>query len=135
MFEIVRERTFSASHQLRGCNGKCERLHGHNFRVRVAVASPDLDETGMVMDFHELDELLVSAIAPFDHRHLNDVAEFSLHNPSAEHLARAIGETISTSLAGKSIWLVYCDVFENDRSKARFYPGMRGYNRCRSNGV
>ena len=129
MFEIERERTFSASHQLRGYNGKCERLHGHNFRVRVAVASTALDEAGMVMDFHELDELMVSAIAPFDHRHLNDVAEFTPLNPSAENMARAIGEMISKSFAGKSIWLVYCDVFENDCSKARFCPDMRGYNR------
>ena len=128
MFEIVRERTFSASHQLRGYNGKCERLHGHNFRVRVAVASPALDETGMVMDFHELDELIVSAIAPFDHRHLNEVADFARRNPSAENLALAIGKTVSKSLEGKSRRLVYCDVFENDFSKARYLPGRRGRN-------
>ncbi len=120
MFEITRERTFSASHQLSGYSGKCERLHGHNWRVRVTVASTTLDETGMVMDFHELDELMRSAIAPFEHRHLNDVSVFRAENPTSENIARAVGETIGKALAGRSVRLRHCDVFETDLSRARY---------------
>jgi 6-pyruvoyltetrahydropterin/6-carboxytetrahydropterin synthase len=129
MFEITRERTFSASHQIRGYNGKCERLHGHNWRVRVTVASTTLNNTGMVMDFHELDELMRSAVAPFEHRHLNDVSAFRARNPTSENVARAVGEAIAKALAGRPIRLRHCDVFETDLSRARYRFGPFSSNR------
>ncbi len=122
MFQITRERTFSASHQLRNYKGRCERLHGHNWRVRVCVQAEDLNESGMVMDFHDLDKLMQEAIEPFDHRHLNEVTDFETANPSAENIAKAIGESIKKSLTSTKIVLAYCDVFENDFSRARYIP-------------
>lgn len=122
MFEIARERTFSASHQLRNYKGRCERLHGHNWRVRVCVASTGLDSSGMVIDFHELDRMMGIAIEPFDHRHLNDVSEFETDNPSAENIARSIGDSVKSQLQGTEIRVSYCDVFENDLSRARYIP-------------
>ena len=126
MFQITRERTFSASHQLRNYKGRCERLHGHNWRVRVCVQAEDLNESGMVMDFHDLDKLMQEAIEPFDHRHLNEVTDFETANPSAENIAKAIGESIKKSLTSTKIVLAYCDVFENDFSRARYIP-KNGY--------
>ena len=122
MFEIARERTFSASHQLRNYKGRCERLHGHNWRVRVCVSAKELNDSGMVIDFHELDKMMAAAIEPFDHRHLNDVAEFETANPSAENIARAVGESVRGRLTGTDIRVSYCDVFENDLSRARYIP-------------
>lgn len=122
MFEIARERTFSASHQLRNYNGRCERLHGHNWRVRVCVAAKELDGSGMVIDFHELDRMMGAAIEPFDHRHLNEVSAFEEKNPSAENIAHAIGESVRSQLQGTKIRVHYCDVFENDLSRARYIP-------------
>ena len=122
MFEIARERTFSASHQLRNYKGRCERLHGHNWRVRVCVSAKELNDSGMVIDFHELDKMMLAAIEPFDHRHLNEVAEFEIANPSAENIARAVGESVRGQLAGTDIRVSYCDVFENDLSRARYIP-------------
>ena len=122
MFEITRERTFSASHQLRNYKGRCERLHGHNWRVKVCVASETLDDSGMVIDFHELDAMMQKAIEPFDHRHLNDVPTFETDNPSAENIAKAIGVAVLAALEGTRIVFRYCDVFENDLSRARYLP-------------
>ncbi len=122
MFEIARERTFSASHQLRNYKGRCERLHGHNWRVRVCIGSPELDDSGMIIDFHELDRMMGVAIEPFDHRHLNELTEFETANPSAENIARAIGESVRGQLQGTHARLRYCDVFENDLSRARYIP-------------
>ena len=125
MFEITRERTFSASHQLRNYNGRCERLHGHNWRVKVCVASKTLDESGMVIDFHELDVMMQRAIERFDHRHLNDVSDFEVANPSAENIAQAIGDSVIASLEDTPrVFLKYCDVFENDLSRARYLPEL-----------
>ena len=122
MFEIEREMTFSASHQLRGYKGCCERLHGHNFRVRVGVRSQTLDAVGMVMDFHELDALMRHAVSRFEHRHLNDSDEFETVNPSAENIARVVGDAVAKALDGRGIRFVYCDVYETDRSRARYVP-------------
>lgn len=123
MFEIFRERVFSASHQLRGYQGQCERLHGHNWRVRVHLRARDLDEHGMVLDFHELDAWIAAVVEPFDHRHLNEVHPFTGMNPSSENLARIICERVMERLpADGRVSVSCCDVWENDRSRARYRP-------------
>jgi 6-pyruvoyltetrahydropterin/6-carboxytetrahydropterin synthase len=122
MFEIERELTFSACHQLRGCDGSCERLHGHNFRVRVRVVSHTLNEAGMVMDFRELSKLLKSAVQSLDHRHLNELDMFRTINPSSENIAKFIGDQVAFQLRGRAARLKQCDVFETDKSRAGYLP-------------
>ncbi len=122
MFEIFRERVFAASHQLRGYKGRCERLHGHNWKVRVHLGGSELDEIGMVLDFHELDDAMAAAIEPFDHAHLNEVAPFDEINPSSENLARVIFERVQARLPAKRVRVLRCDVWENERSRARYIP-------------
>lgn len=121
MFEIVRERVFSASHQLRGYKGRCERLHGHNWRVRVYVRAAELDDAGMVIDFHDLDDMMARAIEPFDHQHLNEVPPFDQVNPSAENLAKIIAQRVSALLSDPRVSVRCCDVWENDLSRARYF--------------
>ncbi|MCK9523825.1 MAG: 6-carboxytetrahydropterin synthase QueD [Proteobacteria bacterium] len=123
MFEICREKTFAASHQLRHYQGKCERLHGHNWRVRVHLAGDTLDETGMLLDFHELDRLMTEAVSRFDHVHLNEVEPFIARNPSSENLARVICEAVAERLPKeRGLRVKCCDVWENDASRARYIP-------------
>ena len=122
MFEIFRELVFSASHQLRGYKGRCERLHGHNWRVRVHLEAKDLDDAGMALDFHDLDSMIEAAIEPYDHRHLNDVEPFTEINPSSENLARIICERVQAQLSAPGVRVKCCDVWENDRSRARYHP-------------
>ena len=57
-FEVYREVQFSSAHRLRNYHGKCENLHGHNWRVRLVVTRDELDETGFVMDFKVLNAVL-----------------------------------------------------------------------------
>jgi 6-pyruvoyl-tetrahydropterin synthase len=51
MFEVTVEQTFAAGHALRNYHGKCEDVHGHNYRVRVTVEGEQLDSTGLLVDF------------------------------------------------------------------------------------
>lgn len=120
MFEILKERVFSASHQLRGYEGRCERLHGHNWRVLIQIEAEELDEHGMVLDFHELDAIMAAAIEPFEHQHLNEIEPFDQINPSCENLAWVIHERVLARLPGGRVRLRCCDVWENDRSRARY---------------
>jgi 6-pyruvoyltetrahydropterin/6-carboxytetrahydropterin synthase len=94
MYTVSVESKFSSAHNLRGYKGKCEDLHGHNWRVRMSVCSPELDSLGMVRDFTVLKELLNRAIETLDHKYLNDVEPFVSINPTSENIARHIFEEV-----------------------------------------
>ncbi len=99
-YEISIETMFSASHQLRGYKAPLEPLHGHNFRVEVFVATDAdaLPVSGYVMDFLELEERLKEVVAPYDHRHLNDLPPFDELNPTTENMARFFFEELAKKL-------------------------------------
>jgi 6-pyruvoyltetrahydropterin/6-carboxytetrahydropterin synthase len=98
MFEVSVEHTFAAAHALRNYHGKCENLHGHNYRVQVKVLGPELDEAGMLVDFVELKRLLRGATERLDHHNLNEISPFDAINPSAENIAKYLYEEISGKL-------------------------------------
>lgn len=81
---------FSAAHQLNGYEGKCENLHGHNWRVDISVYGDTLTDTGFLIDFKELKRILRTVLERFDHQYLNDVPPFQHTNPTAEQIAREI---------------------------------------------
>lgn len=77
MFSLKVEGTFSSAHNLRGYKGKCEDLHGHNWRVEITVKSGELDDLGMVLDFKYLKNKLNAVLEEMDHKYLNKLAFFS----------------------------------------------------------
>lgn len=124
-FEVTREIVFSASHQLRGYQGKCERIHGHDWTVRVAVRSGTLDATGLVIDFHDLDAMIRAAVADLENRLLNNTEPFRTDNPSAENIARLVAERVQKGLQRSDLWVDRAEVWENDRSLAIYYRSSR----------
>jgi 6-pyruvoyltetrahydropterin/6-carboxytetrahydropterin synthase len=125
MFEVSVEETFSSGHALRGYRGKCENVHGHNYRVRVTLTGPRLNHIGLLVDFADLKRVLRAVIAGIDHQFLNDLEPFRTVNPSAENLAKYFYEQTERGLSdlaeGASISEVI--VWETDTSSARFRPG------------
>jgi 6-pyruvoyltetrahydropterin/6-carboxytetrahydropterin synthase len=101
MFEITLEESLSAAHALRAYQGACERVHGHNYRVRVSLEGERLDAAGLLMDFVELRRLLREILEPFDHRMLNEVPPFDALNPTAENMARHFFDELARRLAGR----------------------------------
>jgi len=87
MFEVAVEHTFAAGHALRNYRGKCENVHGHNYRVQVTLRGETLDKTGMLADFTEMKRLLRALSEPLDHFFINDVPPFDQLNPTAENMA------------------------------------------------
>ena len=61
MFEVTIEQTFAAGHALRNYHGKCENVHGHNYRCQVTMAGEQLDPAGLLVDFIELKKAVQSA--------------------------------------------------------------------------
>ena len=95
MYELVVEKTIACAHFLRNYSGPCERLHGHNYRIVVFLTGDTLDEAGMLEDFGEIKRALGAILERLDHYHLNDLPEFADLSPSAENIARVIGETLA----------------------------------------
>jgi 6-pyruvoyltetrahydropterin/6-carboxytetrahydropterin synthase len=121
MFDLMIEAQFSAAHQLRGYKGKCEDLHGHNWRVQVTVSSDTLSDIGIVIDFHELKEISGEVISSLDHTFLNDVFPFTEINPSSENIARWIYESIKKRIKEKDCTVSSVTVWENETSSATYY--------------
>jgi len=90
MFSVKVELEFSAAHNLRGYKGKCEELHGHNWKVQVVAAKDKLDNSGMLIDFRLLKSALKRALDELDHRYLNKIPYFKKENPTSENIARYI---------------------------------------------
>ena len=88
VFEISRDFLFSAAHQIRFHGGKCERLHGHNWRVRVHARASELNKIGMVLDFADLQKLVTEVGSRFDHQVVNEIPPFDQVNTTAENIAR-----------------------------------------------
>lgn len=113
---------FAASHQLRHYEGKCERMHGHNFGVKVAVEGDKLTpDTELLMDFKELRTNLKAVLAELDHRHLNEVEPFTDCNPSSENLARFIYQKLAARLAGSPATVAWVTVSEKPAQSATYF--------------
>src|SRR5687767_5266660 len=97
-FTVFKETDFAAAHFLREYHGKCENLHGHNYRVRVYAGADELDGEGMVVDFVLLKRALLEVVNRFDHRNINDVPPFDTLNTTSEHLAQYIAEEVARAV-------------------------------------
>jgi 6-pyruvoyltetrahydropterin/6-carboxytetrahydropterin synthase len=126
MFEVSVEETFAAGHALRNYHGKCENVHGHNYRVRAIIEGEELDAAGLLVDFSELKQTLRAIIEALDHRFLNDVPPFDKLNPSAENMARYFYEEMSRRLDGAArpnrIRVAEIKIWETDTATATYRP-------------
>jgi 6-pyruvoyltetrahydropterin/6-carboxytetrahydropterin synthase len=116
MYSIKVEGNFSSAHNLRGYKGKCEDLHGHNWKVEVLVASAKLDKIGMVMDFKFVKKSLADILERLDHKYLNKLDYFKRVNPTSENIARYIFDKLRSRLPQ----MVSVTVWENPASRATY---------------
>jgi 6-pyruvoyltetrahydropterin/6-carboxytetrahydropterin synthase len=128
MIAIGREYEFAASHILPNHQGKCRRLHGHNYKVEVVVArvsgatinDDKASDNGMVMDFTDLDQCFKVAVDDkLDHQHLNDLAAFQFIPPTAENLVNYISIQLMAVLPPNT-YLIGLRVWETSRSYAEW---------------
>jgi 6-pyruvoyltetrahydropterin/6-carboxytetrahydropterin synthase len=120
MFEICVEHTFAAGHALRNYHGKCENVHGHNYRVQVGIEGHELDENGLLHDFADLKRRLRATSEYLDHQFINELKPFDAINPTAENIARFICEEMQKDL--KTAAISYVKVWETDTSCAIYRP-------------
>jgi 6-pyruvoyltetrahydropterin/6-carboxytetrahydropterin synthase len=120
MYELMIETGFSAAHQLRGYQGKCEKVHGHNWRVQAYVAAEQLNDIDIAIDFHELKKITNELIAQIDHTFLNDVFPFTERNPSSENIARWIYDSLKKRLPDHRAHVSAVTVWESETASATY---------------
>jgi 6-pyruvoyltetrahydropterin/6-carboxytetrahydropterin synthase len=113
---LKKQFTFDAAHNLVRYHGKCERLHGHTYRMSVAVKGTPDDE-GMVVDFLEVKRIVnEEVVSKFDHAYLNDMFE----QPSAENVARFVFERLDPLIRGENYALHEVELWESPSSSVVF---------------
>jgi len=123
MFEVSVEHTFAAGHALRNYRGKCENVHGHNYRVQVTLRGEKLDSTGMLADFTELKRLLRAISEPLDHVFINDIEPFRELNPTAENMASYFCHKLQEQLRLEvPVEVAEVKVWETDIQSATYRP-------------
>jgi len=95
MFEVTVEQTFAAGHALREYKGKCENIHGHNYKVQITVEGEQLNRIGLLVDFVELKRVVREVVNRLDHQFINDLEPFTIINPSAENIAKYFYDEVS----------------------------------------
>jgi len=119
MYELKIITEFSAAHNLRNFRGKCEALHGHNWKVEVVLSGKNLDDSGVVLDFAEVKSATNEIISEIDHRYLNDLPFFVENNPSSENIARYIFHGLKEKI-------------DNDRVRIRRVTAWESQDACAS---
>ncbi len=112
---------FSGGHHLRAYPGNCENPHGHNWKVKVTVRARKLDRLGMGIDFKELKKQVNTLLDELDHRDLNEHPAFQDKNPSSEHIAMFIFESLREPLSSERYGLHAVEVRETDSSGVIYY--------------
>jgi 6-pyruvoyltetrahydropterin/6-carboxytetrahydropterin synthase len=120
MYTVRIEDGFAAAHFLTRYHGKCERLHGHNYKVFITAAGKTLDDGGMLLDFGILKAAMRKVTNELDHSSLNDHPAFNDGCPSAERIAFFVYDRMHAAMPDVSFTLV--EVFETDRNRATYSP-------------
>ena len=121
MYELKTITQFGAAHQLRNYKGKCENLHGHNWKIEVYVKGEELDKDGLLVDFKDIKNKTKDIIEELDHKFLNDLEPFREINPSSENIARFIYECLQKSLEDKRIHISRVTAWESDNACATYW--------------
>ena len=121
MFEIDITRSFSAAHCLRGYQGECAALHGHNWTVQAVLRVKELDEIGIAVDFKKLKRELDAILDDLDHTNISDYPAFAELNPTSEVIAKTIYEILSPKINDVNVKLHRIRVCESPSSGATYF--------------
>ncbi|MEE9911089.1 MAG: 6-carboxytetrahydropterin synthase QueD [Deltaproteobacteria bacterium] len=120
MFEVTIIKSFSAAHLLAEIGGKCEELHGHNFKVEVTVGAPQLTGEGILIDFRLVKKWLQEILDKMDHQHLNELPFFMGKNPSSENIAYYVFQEMKIRVKAAEVRMLQVKVWESESSAVTY---------------
>ena len=120
MFTLCVKESFAAAHRLEAYHGKCENLHGHNFKVEAFFEGEQLNEEGMLVDFAILKGYVNEALSELDHKYINEIPFFQERASSSEYIALHLYERLRSLLKEKSVSVREVRVWESEKVYAAF---------------
>jgi 6-pyruvoyltetrahydropterin/6-carboxytetrahydropterin synthase len=121
VYELTVKGRFAAAHQLRKYKGKCENLHGHNWKIEVTLRTAVLDDIGLGVDFKEIKAIMEEVLKELDHQCLNDLPAFQTENPSSERIARWIFEQMARRMENDQLKVARVTAWESDDACATYF--------------
>ncbi|MBT1077118.1 6-carboxytetrahydropterin synthase QueD [Geobacter grbiciae] len=121
MYKLAIHTSFAAAHCLINYQGDCENLHGHNWKVEVAVTAWELDKAGLGIDFKILKQETNAILRTLDHKYLNELTPFREISPSSENISRFLYEELSKRLNDGNVKVESITVWESDNAAATYY--------------
>lgn len=116
MYKLNVTADFSAAHKLTGYDGPCKNLHGHNWKIRVAIDCKKTDEIGLTIDFGIVKKLLNEIVDKLDHQLLNDLEIFKNINPTSENIAKYFYDEMRKKIESLNCNLTEVEIWESDKS-------------------
>ncbi len=120
MYEVTIIKSFSAAHLLAEIGGKCEELHGHNFKVEATVGADTLTEEGILIDFRLVKKWLKEILDEMDHQHLNDLPFFAGKNPSSENIACHVYSAMKARTGTSGVAVIRVKVWESENAAVSY---------------
>lgn len=124
MYEISAKFSISSAHFLSNYEGKCRRLHGHNWKITVYIKGAELDNLGMLVDFNVLKKYFKVIEGELDHCSLNEHEYFTQKNPTAENISEFIFNRMAALLEADKIdnaEVSKVSVYETENCEAVYY--------------
>jgi 6-pyruvoyltetrahydropterin/6-carboxytetrahydropterin synthase len=121
IFEINVKTRFSAAHSLRGYQGDCAGIHGHNWTVEVFVRCRELDEIGIGIDFRDVKQAVGDVLVGLDHFNLNEHPAFKEINPTSENIARFLYNELNKKLNSDKVKVSRVMVSETPNTGASYW--------------
>ena len=122
MYEITIIKSFSAAHMLADIGGKCEKLHGHNFKIEVTIAAPVLNAAGILIDFWDIKKWLTEILDSLDHKYLNECSFFAQINPSSENIAKYVCQEMQLKTKQANVKIDRVRVWESENAAVTYIP-------------
>ncbi|MBW2609705.1 MAG: 6-carboxytetrahydropterin synthase QueD [Deltaproteobacteria bacterium] len=120
MYELKTVSWFGAAHQLRDFGGKCEDLHGHNWKIEVYIKGEKLGKDGLLIDFGMMKEATDKVLESLDHKFLNDLEYFKEINPSSENISRYIYEALGKEMNNEDVTISRVTAWESESACATY---------------
>ena len=121
MYAVAVQRDFIANHFLTGGDwGPENEAHAHHYVVEIRVSGRELDDHGYVVDICEIETVIEELVNRYRDQMLNRLAEFDGLNPSLEHFARIISDSILQKIQIPNMTSMTVKIWENDIAWAAY---------------
>jgi len=119
-YAVAVRREFAALHYLIGGDwGPENELHEHHYLVEIRFEGTQLDRHGYLIDIDVVTTALEEQVDRYRGQTLNSLHEFAGLNPSLEHLARIMGESLSATIDTR-LQVLTVRIWENEFAWAEY---------------